>query len=190
MKTKLLATVSLSLLMGVAATANATDFNYTYVEGSYQDIDADGLDADSYKISGSYAINPKMNILADYEDGSIDNPIGNNDFDFDKTSIGLGYHSGISSKTDFTANVKLIDVSHDLAGDDTGYGLGVGVRHRLTDKIEVGSNIDYVDVNDNGDTTFKLNSRYYLTDKTSLGLSYSTSSDSVDVVSGGIRYDF
>jgi len=74
MNTKLLASISLSLLMGVAATANAADLGYTYVEGAYQDIELDNLDADSYKISGSYAINSNINVLADYEDGSIDNP--------------------------------------------------------------------------------------------------------------------
>jgi len=54
----------------------------------------------------------------------------------------------------------------------------------------VGSNVDYVDVNDNGDTTLKLNSRYYLNDKASLGLSYATSQDNNDVISGGIRLNF
>lgn len=102
----------------------------------------------------------------------------------------MGYHSGISPTTDLTANIKLLEHNNDLAGDDTGYGVGLGIRHMLTDKVEVGSNIDYVDVNDVGDTTFKLNSRYHLNDRVSFGLSYSTSSESNDALTGGVRFEF
>ncbi len=187
MKIKLLSTISIAVLIGGMSIASASDFKYSYIEGVYQDVDLDG---EAYKISGSYGLNSNINITGDYTNGEITNPAGGGDLNFDEATIGLGYHTGISSATDFTANIKLAEHDNDLTGDDTGYGIGVGIRHMLTDKIEVGSNIDYVDVNDIGDTTFKLNSRYYLNDRASLGLSYSTSSEGNDIILGGFRFDF
>ncbi len=195
MKTKLLTVLSVVALTGFMGVANAADndttvFNYNYVEGSYQDIDRDGLDGDAYKISGSYELNPSINILAEYTDGQVDNPLGGSDLDFDRTALGMGYHTALNPSTDFTANVKVVNQNADLIGDDTGFGVGVGIRHMITDKIEVGSKLDYVDVSDIGDTTFNVNSRYHLNEKLSFGLSYSTSSESNDIISGGVRFDF
>jgi len=190
MKIKLLSTISIAVLIGMMSTASATDFKYSYIEGAYQDIDLDGLDGEAYKVSGSYNLNSNINVIGEYTNGEITNPMGGSDLNFDEAAIGLGYHTGISSATDFTANIKLVAHDNDLTGDDTGYGVGVGIRHMLTDKIEVGSNIDYVDVNDIGDTTFKLNSRYHLNDRASFGLSYSTSEESNDIISGGVRFEF
>jgi len=190
MKTKLLATLSIAALASMVSMAQASEFSYNYVEGTYQDIDADGINGDSYKLSGSYGINPSINVIAEYTDGQLDNPLGGSDLEFDQTVVGLGYHTEVSNKTDFTANIKLVDQNSDVAGDDTGYGVGVGIRHMLTNKIEVGSGIDYVDVSDIGNTTFNINSRYHLNDKLSFGLSYSTSEENSDIISGGVRFDF
>ncbi len=190
MKTQILTILSIATLSGMVGIANASDFNYNYVEGTYQDIDADGIDGETYQIAGSYELTPSVNILAEYKDGQLDTAFRGRDVEFDQSAIGVGFHTGVTNRTDFTANIKVVDLNSDMAGDDTGYGVGVGVRHMVTNKVEVGTKIDYVDVNDVGDTTLNVNSRFHLNDKLSFGASYSTSEESNDTVSGGVRFSF
>ena len=195
MKTKFIPLISAAVLAGVtfsglATSANAADFSYNYVEGAYESFDLDGTDADVARLSGSYELTPKLNIIAEYATGDIDNPAGGSDLDFEETAIGLGYHTGIAPHTDVTANIKVVNQDLDFAGDDTGYSVGVGVRHWLMDKVEVDANIDYIDVNDNDDTRLKVGARYYINEAISAGVGFSTSSEEVDVVSGNIRWNF
>jgi hypothetical protein len=60
----------------------------------------------------------------------------------------------------------------------------------LSDKIEVGSNIDFMDIYDTEDTVIKVNSRYYFNDKASMSFSFGTSSEDVDTLSTGLRFNF
>ena len=89
-----------------------------------------------------------------------------------------------------TVNLKVVNCDTDLAENDTGYSLDVGVRHMLSDRVEVDANVDFVDVQDVEDTALKLGARYYFNDAISAGLGYSTSSENIDVVSANIRRDF
>jgi len=195
MKNKIITTAPTIILAGIiilgfAGTVHAANFDYNYIEGAYESIDLDGPDADVFRLSGSYELTPHLNIIGEYATGDVDNPTGGSDLDFDEAVIGLGYHTGITGSTDLTANIKVINQDIDLVGDDTGYGLGVGLRHKLADNVEVNANVDFVDVNDNEDTSLELGARYYFNKAYSAGLSYSTSTEDVDVISGNIRWDF
>ena len=190
MKTNLLTAVSIAVLSAALSTANAADFNYNYIEGSFQDIDLNGVDSEAVNFSGSFEIAPSLNIIAGYSNGEITTPRGFRDIDFDSMSLGLGYHAPIGDNTDLTANLKVINQDMDFIGDDTGYGVGVGIRHQVSDVVEIGTRIDYADVYDADDTTFQVNSRFFLNDATSLGLSFSTSAEEVDVLSAGVRFNF
>ncbi|MBT3206379.1 MAG: outer membrane beta-barrel protein [Gammaproteobacteria bacterium] len=194
MNKKLLSSISIvalsSVLSGFLSTSYADNFDYNYIEGAYQDIDLNGQDSDAFGLSGSYDINTHFNIMADFSSGDISAFSDEGDSGFDEITIGMGYHTAINSATDLTANIKLLDQSNDLSGDDTGYGLGIGVRHMLSDKIEVGSNIDFMDIYDTEDTVIKVNSRYYFNDKASMSFSFGTSSEDVDTLSTGLRFNF
>jgi hypothetical protein len=195
MNTKFINSISMAVLAGIAfsglsTNVHAADFSYNYVEGAYESTDLDGPDADVFRLSGSYELTPNVNVIGEYAAGDIDNPTGGSDLDFEETAIGLGYHTGIAPKTDVTANIKYINQDIDLVEDDNGYGVGVGVRHWLMDKVEVDADIDYVDVGDNEDTRLKLGARYHINESFSAGVGYSTSDNDVDVVSGNIRWNF
>ena len=71
----------------------------------------------------------------------------------------------------------------------TGYGLGVGLRHKLMESLEVDANIDYINVNDD-DTRLKVGARYYINEDISAGVGYSISTEDVDILSGNLRWDF
>lgn len=190
MNTKLLASISVLVLSGIMTSTQAKTFSYNYLQGAYESTDLDGPDADIFRISGSYNISPHLNVIGEYATGDIDNPSGGGDLDFDETAIGIGYHTPIARDTDLTANVKVVNRDTDLAGDDTGYGVGVGVRHMFTDRVEVDANVDFVDVQDIEDTTLKVGARYYFNPAISTGLTYSTSSEDVEAISGNIRWNF
>jgi predicted porin len=195
MKYKFITTIPSTVLAGIfisglAGNVQAENFDYNYIQGAYESIDLDGPDADVFRLSGSYEFTPQLTFIGEYATGDIDNPTGGSDLDFEETVIGLGYHTELMRSTDLTANIKVINQDTDLAGDDTGYGLGVGLRHKLADNIEVNANVDFVDVNQNEDTSLELGARYYFSKAYSAGLSYSSSTEDVDVVSGNIRWDF
>ena len=195
MKTKIVSSVSQVVLAGMVSTvlivsAQAADFNYNYIEGAYQSHDIDDTDADAAKISGSYAMTPKLNIIGEYAKGNLDNAAGGSDLDFEESAIGLEYHTSVAPKTDLTTNVKYIKQDVDSVDDDDGYGVGVGARHWLTETVELDANIDYRDVDENDDTVLKVGARYYFNDDVSVGAGYSTSKEDVDIVSGNIRWNF
>ena len=183
----MLAAVSFS---GITTTARAADFNYNLVEGSYESTDFDGPDADIYRLSGSYALNPQLNVLGEYAKGDVDNPLAGSDLDLEEFAVGVEFHTGIASGTDLTANAKIVNQDVDVAGDDTGYGIGIGVRHWLMDKVEVDANIDYIDVHENDDTRLKVGARYYLNEAISAGVGYSKSVEDTEVFSGNLRWNF
>ena len=175
---------------GLASSAQATDFNYNYVEGAYESYDLDGTDADVGRLSGSYELTPNINIIGGYAIGDLENPGGGSDLDFEETTIGMEYRTSIAPKTDVTTNIQYINRDIDTASNDDGYGVGIGVRHWLMDKVEVDANVDYSDVDNNDDTRLKVGARYYINDAISTGVGYSTSKEDEDIVSGNIRWDF
>ncbi len=194
MKTKIIRSISVVVLAGmtssvIATSAQAADFNYNYIEGGFENYDLENIDANVGKLSGSYEITPKLNIVGEYAKGDLDNPTGGSDLDFEESAIGIEYHASIAPKTDVTTNIKYINQDIDTVNDEDGYGVGVGVRHWLTDTVEVDANIDYSDV-DSYDTELKVGARYHFNDDISVGAGYSTSKEDVDVVSGNIRWNF
>ncbi len=190
MNIKLFVSISVITLSSVLANANAANFNYNYVEGAYEDIDRDGADGDAFRISGSYDVAPNFNIIAEYATGDFDNPLGGGDIDTDEFAIGVGFHTEVAPSTDFTANIKVVDQEVDGITDDTGYGVGIGLRHMFTHNIEGDVNVDFVDVDDNEDTAFRVGARYHFNSAISAGLAYRTSSEDLDVVSGNLRWSF
>ena len=194
MKAKIISSIAAAVLTGVnlsglVTTANAADFSYNYAQGAYENIDFNGPDANAARLFGSYELTPRFNITGEYANGDIDNPLGGSDLDYEEFAVGLGYHRGIAVGTDITANFKVVDQEIDLAGDDTGYGLGVGLRHKLMENVEVDANIDYINVNDD-DTRLKVGARYYINEDISAGVGYSTSTEDVDILSGNLRWNF
>jgi opacity protein-like surface antigen len=194
MKRKLLTLASVAALTTVLSagitSAQAADFSYNFVEGSLQDIDINGTDSEAATFSGSFDIAPNLNIIAGYRAEQISTPAGFSDIDADTLTLGLGYHAPVGDNTDLTASLSAISKDMDYVGDDTGFGVGVGIRHQINDAIEIGAKVDYVDIYDADDTTLEINSRFAVSDNVSLGLAYSTSQEEVDTLSAGVRFEF
>ncbi len=194
MKMKKMSMLALAGLLSLSVNAvNAANFNYNYVELKVADaID----DADpTITAAGSYDITPNINLIGDYSNTTLDS-INGVDLDFNKYSIGLGYHTSVNDNTDITANIKYIGTEIELTqgfnyqslGDGSGFGVGMGVRHKVSDKFEANAAVDYMNVEDATDTAVSAGGRYYFSDSISAGVGY-TSGD-FDGVDGSLRFNF
>jgi len=163
------------------------EFNYNYAEVQVAKSDANGVNT-AYGIAGSYDVQPNINIFGSFATVDVD---ATSD-DLNTIQLGVGYHTPIAPTTDATANIQYINTevpSLNSTRDESGVGLGVGIRHFFAEQIEGNASIDYSDVNDITNTSLSLGGRYYFSDTLSAGVGY-TVDDDVDVVSGSLRMKF
>lgn len=179
-------TASLALL---PLAAQSQDISYSYVEAAYIETDLDGVsrNADGWALRGSIGITDEVFIFADYGDQSI------GPFDFQSYNVGAGYAWPLAERTHLYGKVSYVKAEADgfgLSADDDGYGLGVGVRHLVTDQFELGAAANYVDLSDSGDdTAFSLGARWHFTPQLSLGAEASFSDDA-NGYGVGLRWSF
>lgn len=172
-------------LVLLAAPALAGDLSYSYVGGSYQTIEIDNdfgpnPDGDGLAVEFSFDIAANWYLVGEYGKGDLDFGI-----DLDTTSFGAGYHAPISDRADVFANLTY--ESWDLGfADDDGFGVAVGVRGYLADRVEMTGRVNYVDIGDFDDTSFGVTGLYEFTDAFAAGLAI----DSGDVTTFGVTARF
>ncbi len=170
------------LLLVAAAPAIAGDLSYNYIEAGFQRIEFDDVagvdvDGDGFGIGGSFELNDDWFIRAGYSTADLDFGI-----DLDQTILGIGYRADISPATDVFATVSYVraDVSATGFGsfDDDGFGISVGVRGMLTDKVELSGSIGYIDLDEGGDgTSVSAGGLYNFTDMFAAGVGIEVDED-------------
>ena len=95
-----------------------------------------------------------------------------------------------------TASYIEVEVEIDVPGfgsvsdDVDGFGLGIGLRGKAGDAIELEGGLQYVDLDDSGDdTAIFLEGRYYFSDNFAAGVGVSFSDDETGWEIGA-RYEF
>lgn len=194
------------LLFAMPATGLAAgELSYNYVEASYVNVDIDDFDedADGFGVAASGQLGESVFVFAGYTDVETDS------FDVDtglgtarvKAEVqeivaGLGYRMPLQSGTDLNATVAFVDAEIEASSggfsdseDDTGFGLGLGLRHLFTPQFEGGAGINYVDIHDDSSTAFSLSALLHATEVLSFGTSY-TFGDDADVWTVGGRLNF
>jgi Ax21 family sulfation-dependent quorum factor len=127
------------ILLAVLAVAvfplasQASDLSYTYVEGGYTYLHNDNVGhlGDNWGGSGSVAVGPNFFVFGggSHTSEPVESTNGWN--------LGGGFHTGISSNTDFVADVNYAHTTVDgLSGDSKGYIGEVGVRSALSPQFE------------------------------------------------------
>lgn len=164
-------------------TAGASNFNYTWIEGSYSDVWFDDsefdYDGDEYGISAAWQFNEMVFVFGGYEYGDYDFDV---DVDSDTFELGVGLALPVSDMADFVVGASYVDVSLDVPGfgsvDDDGYSVLGGFRFGLTESFQVDAGVRYVDLSDGGDdTSYSITGRYYFTPSWAIGFGYATSDD-------------
>jgi hypothetical protein len=166
-------------LFALSATAAADDLSYSFVQASYGQIEVDDVDVDGdgFGIEGSVALSDSFHLFGGYTTADMDFGV-----DLNQLEAGVGYNTPISEMVDLIASLSYVSAEVEAAGfgsaDESGYGLGVGLRAMLSPAFEVNGDIQYVDFGNGGDDTgFGAGFLYSFTEQFSAGLSGDWSDD-------------
>ncbi|HEX6573316.1 MAG TPA: porin family protein [Steroidobacteraceae bacterium] len=198
MRKSLLGLVAASLAMCPLLAAQAEDISYTYVDLGYVTTDLDGVgkDLDGFVLRGSFEVADDWFLYARYLDQSV--KFSGVDFDFQQYSVGGGYAWSFADNMDLYGRLGYTEAELEVSGggfgqssvDDDGYELGVGIRARPVDALELEGAINYVDLSDSGDdTSFGVAARWFITDVFALGVE-GDFADDADTYGIGFRLHF
>jgi opacity protein-like surface antigen len=181
----------IAALLSLSVAAAAEGLDYSYVQGSYSQVEFDDIDVDGdgFGIAGSFAIGDRFAVIAGYD-------VADYDFGLDTTAYEIGglFHAPLTDRGDFVGTLSYVSLEVDVPNfgsvDDDGFGVGAGLRGMASPKVELNGGISYVDFSDGGDdTTFGAGVRYHFTDAVSAGLDGSWGDDtSAYGISGRIAF--
>lgn len=177
----------------LALPAFAGDISYNYVEFGYQKIDIDDIvpgvdiDGDGFGIGGSFEVGESWFVAAGYSQADLDFGV-----DLDQLGIGVGWYTTMSNNTDFYALVQYVEAEVSVSGfgsaDEDGFGAAIGVRGMVTDNVEIGGSIGYIDLGDAGDgTSFGAHVLYNFTENFAAGLLLDIEEDATSY-GAGVRF--
>ncbi len=177
-------------LLVFAFPAFAGDLSYNYIQLGYQKYDFDedlvpgsSIDGDGFGIGGSFEIGESWFVGVSYSKVDFDF-----DIELDQVGAGVGWHTAMSNNTDFYATLQYVRAEASVPGfsvDEDGFGATIGVRGMVSDKVELGGSIGYVDLGDAGDgTSFSANVLYNFTDNFAAGLLLGTDEDATSYGAG------
>jgi hypothetical protein len=189
--TPLLLPVLAAAQEGQQARPSEPEFEYTYVEISYDETEFEvgpgDVDGDGLTISGSFELNNEWHAFASYGQADLDFGI-----DLNTLAIGAGYVFPLQSDIDLYGRVLYIDVEVDGPGpfdaDDDGLGLQFRIRGRVSEELELEGGIQYVDLADS-DTSLQAGARYYFSDSFSAGVALTFGGDT-DGIGINARFEF
>lgn len=147
----------MGILMLSGAAALADDLSYSRIQATYQEVDLDAgggvdVDGDGFGVGGSFAIGDSWYAFANYATADFDSVV-----DLTILTIGAGWHTAISEKTDFYAELGFADGEIDVSGfgseDDSGYSVEIGIRSMVNENLELFGSVGQVDFDDFGDGT-------------------------------------
>jgi hypothetical protein len=180
------------LIFFLPYASHARDLSYSYIEIGAASTETEVLgieiEGDAKSVFASAEIGDKAYIHAAY---------GNTEFDFDIEtnlfSAGLGLHTDISEGTDIFVEVSFVssEVEQPSFGseDDTGTGVDIGIRHLVSDSLELNAGFAQVSIFDESETAFGVGARLYANESISVGIEYATADDT-DGVGFSLRAEF
>lgn len=167
----------LAILLAFSVAANADEFTYSWLQAGYGTVDFDDIDVDGDGLgfSGSFEINDDYFIFGGYSQADLDFGIDTSSF-----GAGFGYNTAVGENADLFATVSYEYVEVDVPGfgsdDESGFGLGVGMRFLPVPSVELNGSINYIDVGDD-DTVLSLAGLYNFNPQFSAGLGGAFSDD-------------
>jgi hypothetical protein len=170
--------------------AAAQDLDYTFVELSYLDSELDAgfvdIGGDGLGISGSLSVSDSVFLFANYATQDYK-------FGIDATSydLGAGMRWGLKQGLDLVGEAAWVKTEVKFGGmkaDDDGFGLGLGLRGRVNNALELQGGLRYVDMEDS-DTFVALMGRWHFNNTWAAGLGLNFNDD-VTSWSLGLRANF
>ncbi|HEX2140097.1 MAG TPA: hypothetical protein VHG33_10335 [Woeseiaceae bacterium] len=163
-----------------AGSALAAELDYNYGELRYIDaeLDAGGIDAggDGFELGGSLELAQSVHIFGNFR--TLDFGAG---VDTSALEIGGGYALPLNNGGDLVGRLSYIDGEIDAGPgnlDDSGFGFSAGFRNMFHPQIEGRAFINYVDLDESGDSiSFEVAGDYFLNDEVALGASLELGDD-------------
>lgn len=180
-----------------AQQAGTSALSYDYLDLGYTEGEIFDEDYSSYGFNAAFSISPAFFLKGGYSTGESDRSFfignGSEPIEVDNYSLGLGYHTPLSSYTDLVAGVSYLGSEGEFAGfeeEGDGYGANLGIRTMLTNNVEVEGGINYVDGDDiDGEVGYDITARIYLTEQVSLNAGYAEIKEQSGV-RAGVRLNF
>lgn len=180
--------------LGCQGTALAASFNYNVISLAYvnQTVDMSGysrdLKASGLELEGAFEVNKQFVVRAGVGSATGDVTISGTKvtLDVEATMLGILFHAPIAAQTDVVLGASLLqgEFKAKASGFPTitesmdGQNILLGVRHRLSNKIELQAGADQTYVDGESDTDINLGIEGYVMKDVSLGLHFSTNEDS------------
>lgn len=185
--TSILVLASVLALLAVEP-ATADNLSYTYAQVRFADVEVDdaNLDGDGFIVGGAYRLNDKYFVFGGHRDIGFDQSR-----DASALKVGGGYIYPISERVHAVGKAFLARVEASRPGfsdTETGFGLEVGARGRVTPKLEARGFLGYSDIG-GSDTSLTLGGDYYFTPRLSAGITVDMGGD-VTGLTFGARYYF
>ena len=189
----MLRVIAVAMIMAFTTSAMAETPSYNFAQLGWQSVTLDDgsfdLDGDGFGIGGSFEDAENWHILGGYSSLGFDFGV-----DLNQLQLGGGYHTAISDTTSFYANLLWVSAEVDAGGigsvDEDGFGIGIGLRSNITERVELEGGLNYVDFGDGGDSTGVSGAAWYkFTEAFAVGVSVSAEEDVTGFGIGG-RYYF
>jgi len=199
---KIIFTIALTLITTNTVSANNDNGpTWDFIELGYIQANVDDTDfkPTGFTTIASALVSENIYVTASYYSISDSATVFGTQVETDikESTIGLGYQFGISDMTDFSIGIKYLngEVCANSQGfgsnclDDNGFGLNVGFRTMISDKVEASIAANYVDISDDSDTSLDFGIAYIFSQDFSAKFSFTTSDD-VNTIGLGVRFEF
>jgi len=172
--------IALALVAALPLSANAAERSYTYVEGTYNNIDSD---VDGFGVRGSVEFaDSGFYALGDYRNYS------ERGADIDTWELGLGYALNLSDNLDLVAEAAHTD--YEVVD---GYRLSTGLRGNFTENFEYLGKVNYRNLDvagDSDDFTYTAGLQYKFSPTWGLTGEVEFDGDSAEIYTVGLRASF
>jgi hypothetical protein len=187
-------------LAALPGAAGAAELSYTYLEAGYNVFDDRDLDfsGTQWSVYGSRQVSPGAYLFGGYRHQDGDLSFSGMDYSADSDALegGIGAKQPVRDDVDLNVEVAVLvkelktkGASSALSDSDTGFGMAMGLRARVTPRIEANGAVGFVNIFDNSSTGVNLGTVVRLTGPWDLA-AYAGVSETVVFVEGGLRYTF